>query len=328
MIHAVVLDLSNGTVSASAEWRMRDRSRYLWSVGDGKFLVRQRNTYSLTDASLKLHKYVEVSTPVLETEVSPTGRILVIEHQYERHTTDQHSKLAAQAEQYGEPPPAEDTQITLLDVASKDVLAALRTPSPVAVPITSTGYLGVARDQGDSFIVRFVPFQGEVLSLGKVSSTCTPHENFLSENALIIESCGPKSPDIFLDAWSTDGKKLWSGHREGHLVWPIFASSRAGNRFAVSLLRVSKFVDLTDSLIDEDVKEQVVQVFDTATGALLMTTTASPILAGGQNFALSDDGDRLAVLHDGAIEIDKVPSPPAPSPQVKAVSEPPAPQKK
>jgi hypothetical protein len=329
MIHAVVLDLPDGTVSASAEWRMRDRSRYLWPVGDGKFLVRQRNTYSLTDASLKLHKYVDVATPVLETEVSPDGRILVIEHQYERHTADQHSKLAAQAAQYGEPPPAEDTQITLLDVASRDVLAALRTPSPITVPITSTGYVGVARDKGDDFVVRFIPFQGKVLPLGKVASTCTPRENFLSQKALIIESCGPKSPDIFLDAWSTDGKKLWSGHREGHLVWPTFAFSRMGNRFAVSLLRVSHVIDLADSLIDEDVREQVVQVFDTETGALLMTTTASPILTAGQNFALSADGDRLAVLRDGAIEIDKVlPSPPVATPLVKAASEPPTPEKK
>jgi hypothetical protein len=330
MIHAVVLDLSDGAVSASAEWRMRDRSRYLWPVGKGKFLVRQRNTYSLTDASLKLRKYIEVSTPVLETEVSPDGSILVVEHQYEKHTAEEHTKLVAQAAEYGGPPPAEDIQITLLDVASRDTLAALRTPSPTAVPITSNGYVGVARDKDrdDDFVVRFVPFQGEVLALGKVSSTCTPHENFLSQKALIIESCGPKSPDIFLDAWSTDGRKLWSGHREGHLVWPTFAVSRAGNRFAVSLLRVSHFIDLTDSLIDEDVKGQVVQVFDTETGALLMTTTASPVLSAGLNFALSDDGDRLAILRDGAIEIDKVPSPPAPSPQVKAASEPPAPRKK
>jgi hypothetical protein len=42
-----------------------------------------------------------------------------------------------------------------------------------------------------------------------------------------------------------------------------------------------------------------------------MTTTASPILTAGQNFALSEDGERLAVLREGAIEIYKVPSPPA-----------------
>jgi hypothetical protein len=40
-----------------------------------------------------------------------------------------------------------------------------------------------------------------------------------------------------------------------------------------------------------------------------METNASPILTAGQNFALSENGERLAVLRDGAIEIYKVPSP-------------------
>ena len=78
--------------------------------------------------------------------------------------------------------------------------------------------------------------------------------------------------------------------------------------FRRSLCR--ELADLADSLNDEDVREQVIQVFDSATGTLLMSTAASPILTAGQNFALSDDGQHLAVLHDGAIEIYKVPPPP------------------
>ncbi|HET6215486.1 MAG TPA: hypothetical protein VFE27_00625, partial [Acidobacteriaceae bacterium] len=114
IIQALTLALPDGAVLASAEWRMHDRSRYLWPLTDGRFLVRQRNTYSLTDASLKLRPYIDVATPVLQTEVSPDGRILVVEHQFERHTPEEHSKLEAQAAQYGEPPPPEDTQITLM----------------------------------------------------------------------------------------------------------------------------------------------------------------------------------------------------------------------
>jgi hypothetical protein len=312
VIQAITLDVPGGTVQASAEWRMHDRSRYLWPLGGGRFLVRQRNTFSLTDASLKLHAYIDVATPVLQTEVSSDGHILVVEHQYERHTPEEHSKLEAQARQYGEPPPAEDTQITVLKIASREVLAALKTENPIHVPITSTGYVGVAKDKGeDQFLIRFIPFEGESLVLGRVASTCTPHEEFLSPDALMIESCGPKSPDVYLDAWTTKGKKLWNGQREGHLVWPTFAYSRTSGRFAVSLLHVNHFIDLVDSLNDEDVREQVVQVFDSATGALLMATTASPILTAGQNFALSEDGERLAILREGAIEIYKVPPPPA-----------------
>jgi hypothetical protein len=324
IIQAVILSLPGGAVLASSEWRMHDRWRYLWPLGGGKFLVRQKRSYALTDASLKLHPYIEVPTPILSTEVSPDGRILVIEHQYERHTPEQHTKLEAQAQEYGESPPPEDTQITLVDIPSKEVLGALRTESPIHVPVSSTGYVGVARDkEEDQFVIRFVPFAGQSSILGKVASTCTPHENFLNQKALVIESCGPKSPDTFLDAWTTDGKKLWNGRRDGHLVWPTFAYSRTGNRFALSLLHVSHTIDLVDSINDEDVREQVVQVYDSATGALLMATNASPILTAGQNFALSEDGERLAVLREGAIEIYKVPSPAA---EEKAAS--PPPQKK
>jgi len=311
IIKAVTLALPDGKVLESAEWRMRDRSRYLWPLGEGNFLIRQGNTYLLTNGSLKLHPFVEVGTNVHETEVSPDGRILVVEHEFERHTPEQHEKLEAQAVQYGEPPPSEDTQITLMKMDSREVLAALRTEMPIHLPITSTGYVGVAQDKDakdqDQYVIRFSPFKGESVVLGKVASTCTPHENFLNRNALMIESCGPKSQDVFLDAWTTDGKKLWNGHRDGHLVWPTFAYARTGDRFAVSLLHVNHLIDLADSLNDEDVREQVVQVFDTATGTLLMSTAASPVLTAGQNFALSDDGQRLAVLHDGAIEIYKVP---------------------
>jgi hypothetical protein len=322
MIQALVLDLPSGAVQTSSEWRMHDRSRYLWSLGDGKFLVRQRNAYLLTDASLKLRPYIDVSTPVLATEVSPDGSILVIEHQFERHTAEQHAKLEAQADQFGESPPAEDTQITLMDTSSRKVLGALHTELPINVPITSNGYVAASRDKGqDQFVVRFTPFEGQPIVLGKVASTCTPHENFLNQKALVIESCGPKSADVFLDAWTTEGKKLWNGRREGHFVWPVYAYSRTGSRFAVSVLHISHTIDLADSLNDEDVREQVVQVFDSATGVLLMSTTASPVLTAGQNFALSEDGGRLAVLRQGAIEIYQVPEPPAPE-------KPPAPQKK
>ena len=314
-IQAVTLSLPGGAVVASSEWRMHDRWRYLWPLGGGKFLVRQKNSYSLTDASLKLHSYLDVPSQILSTEVSPDGRVLVIQHQYERHTPEQHSKLEAQAQQYGEPPPTEDTQITVVNVASGKVLAALRTETPTHVPISSAGYVGVARDKGqDQFLIRFIPFVGESSILGRVASACTPHENFLNQKALVIESCGLKQGDIFLDAWTTDGKKLWNGHRDGHLVWPTYAYSRKGDRFALGLLHVSHTIDLVDSLDDEDVREQVVQVFDSATGALLMATNASPILTAGQNFALSEDGERLAVLHDGAIEIYNVPSA-APAPE-------------
>ena len=313
MIRALTLKLPDGSVESSTEWRMHDRARYLWPVGEGKFLVRQRDSYALTDASLHLRPYVDVSTPVFATEVSPDGRVLMIEHEFERHTPQEHEQLRTQAERFGDAPPSEDTQITLLDTTSRQVLGTMHTDSPINVPITVSGYVGVVRDKSeDQFLVSFHPFEGNPVVLGKVASTCTPHENFVNPKALVIESCGPKSADTYLDAWTIEGKKLWTGIRDGHFVWPTFAYATTGTRFAVSLIHASHTINLADSLNDEDVREQVVQVYDAATGALLLSTTASPVLTAGQNFALSADGERLAVLRQEAIEIYKVPSLPAP----------------
>lgn len=308
MIRAEVISLPGGEVVASTEWRMPDRSHYLWPLGGGKFLVRFGNAYLVTDASLALRPYIKVPTQILETEVSPDGRTLVIEHAYEKHTAEQHSRLEEEAAKYGEPSPAEGTQLTLVDIGSSTVITSFKADLPIKVPVTSNGYIGVQRNEEDDFVIRFMPFHGDPVILGKVTSTCTPHENFLNQKALEIESCGPKSDEVLLDVWTIEGKKLWSGRRDGRLVLPTYASATTGDRFAQGLLQVAHTINLADSLNDEDVRAQLVQVFDTATGTLLMSTDASPILAVGDNFALSADGEHLAVLRGGALEIYRVPS--------------------
>jgi hypothetical protein len=183
------------------------------------------------------------------------------------------------------------------------------------VPAISSGYLAVSRKKDDIHLVRFIPFDGKPVTLGSVASTCTPRENFVSSNVFVIESCGPKSPDLYLDAWSINGKNLWRGRRDGHNVLPVYASARNGSRFAVATLLTNHYTNLVDSLNREDVKEQAVQVMDTQTGQVLMTIDASPIISAGQNFALSPDGSHLAVLRNGAIEIYAIPAPSGPNPK-------------
>jgi hypothetical protein len=307
VIRAEVLSLPDGHVDTTADWRMHDRSRYLWPLSEGRFLVRQRDTYWVTDASLKPRDYMRSPTQVLHTEVSPDGRLMLIEDVAERHTPEEHKKLAVED---GEPPP-EDAILAMMDVDSKVMEAELRSHDPVALPVTSSGYVTVDEKKEDDYVVRFIPFHGQPVVMGMVASTCTPRETFLSAKALMIASCGPNTADMFLDTWTIDGKKLWRGRRDGETVWPTFAVALDGSRFAIGLLQVDRPVTTPDSLDDDDVKSQMVQVFDTKSGALLLATSASPVLTAGQNFCLSPDGDRFAVLRNGAIEVYQVPTAPA-----------------
>jgi hypothetical protein len=280
-------------------------------LGEGRFLVRQGNVYSTVDASLTLKQWLTSSSGILATEVSPDGHTMVSEDEYERHSPEEHQKLVDEAKTDGVAPPEEDTMINLVDVDTRKVLDREHVTSPVVVPIARAGFLTPQKGKDDEdYLMQFVPFKGQEVTLGNIESTCLPRETFLNDTTVMIESCGPNTSDAFIDTWTIDGKKLWSGRRDGHAVWPTFALAQSGNRFAVGLLRVFHTINLDDSLDDENVKEQMVQVFDASTGALLLSVNASPILTAGQNFALSPDGNHLAVLRGGAIEIYAVPSSP------------------
>ncbi len=66
-----------------------------------------------------------------------------------------------------------------------------------------------------------------------------------------------------------------------------------------------------DPFDESEVQAQRVDVLDAETGQLELTQYATPALSAGQNYALSPEGDRFAVLRENAIEIYNLP-PPAP----------------
>jgi len=57
----------------------------------------------------------------------------------------------------------------------------------------------------------------------------------------------------------------------------------------------------------DDVKGQLVEVYDTTSGMRVLTTPASPVLDGGGNVAISPSGKRVAVLNAGAIQVFELP---------------------
>src|SRR5271156_987605 len=79
LIRALVVHLPDGRVERSAEWRLHDRGRYLWPLGNGRFMIRQRDSLLTTDSSLKLEPFVHSNTPLRLVKLSPDARMLLIE---------------------------------------------------------------------------------------------------------------------------------------------------------------------------------------------------------------------------------------------------------
>ena len=311
VIRALVIHLPDGRVERSAEWRMHDRGHYLWSLPEGKFLVRQRDSLMLTDASLELKPFLNSKTPIRLVKPSPDAKLLLVESDLEKHTEEEHRKLAAQALADEVSPPREDVLLTVLRVNDRSLVTQVRSLNVVDLPMISNGLLETLSARGDHWMLRYRPFEGESSMVTDVASSCRPSESPLNDKTAIVRTCPERGDDLFLQAISLDGKKLWTYRADDHYTWMTMAASQSGTRIAFSTLRVAHPVDAGDPIDETELQAQRVEVFDVNTGQLELTRYATPILSAGQNYALSPDGGRFAVLREKAIEVYDLP--PAPS---------------
>lgn len=301
MIRAVVLELPDGKVTAKTDWRMHDRSRYLWRLADGHFLVRQRSSLYLTDSSLELHSYISVDTALESVQISPDRKLIVVEAEGKKQKPE---TVASTAPTLGDPAPeSKPVQVLILRAETRTLIARAETLNAVEIPMMGEGRVEAIPGNQNRWLIRYLPFHGAARTITQVESSCHPTEETVSSNDMLVMTC-PRSGDghqVF--AVSLDGRTLWQQRWESRYIWPTFQLTQDGNRFAYSSLQVNHPVGIMDPIDETNIANQMVGVFDTQTGQLRLVKNATPILSAGQNYALSPDGLRFAVLRQGAIEV-------------------------
>ena len=305
VIRAVVLELPDGKVVAKADWRMHDRSRYLWWLGNGRILVRQRNDLLLTDKSLELHPYINSEAALEAVQISPDRRLIVMESEGKKQNPQTVASLA-------DPPPEapsddKPVQIYILQTDTRRVIARAETLNPVDVPMLEDGHLLSVPSTQNHWLVRFAPFKGEERTLTELDSNCHPTEEPVSRDVALVITCPRSSNDHMVRAVNLEGKTLWQQLWQSRYIWPTFQLSQDGSRFAYSSLEVSHPVGTMDPIDETNIRGQMVGVFDTISGRLRLAKNATPILSAGQNYALSPDGSEFAILREGAVEVYKLP---------------------
>lgn len=301
-IRAMVLDVRTGQISKQTEWRMHDRSRYLWAYPDGKFLVRIRDSLYLTDKSLELEPYLSFDTMLRVVEVSPDRKTTLLE-------TDIPGQ--EQRDVLGEEVSAQRKKVKVAMLPSGAQTASMTSEAgtPVDIPLVSGGFLDFLEGkQAGTWAMRDVLFHGDPKIVAEVKSSCQPNVQPVSASVVLVMGCYQQvDADRPVYAISTDGDVLWQQRWQTKYVWGSFAYAENGNRFAYESVQVDRPISVFDSLDPEDVAQQLVGVYDTRTGKMVLLKNATPVLTAGQNMALSPDGSRFAVLRNGAIEIYDLP---------------------
>jgi hypothetical protein len=329
-IRAVVLDLPSGALDSERSWMVYDRARYLWMLHDGHFLLRQGNNLMEGDASLQLTPLLHFPGPLLTVELDPTQTYLVTNSREPVKKTAQDSSEDATAqsgsgssdgeESSDESRNPPDIVVRIMDLATRRVMLVSRVRSLVHLPVNTDGYLGSLRGKGVEWGVDLNHFSGGDRILGYVKSACMPDLNFLSSSLVLATACTENGDDALV-AMNTAGKTLWVDISPDRMIWPVLTMSADGQRFARETLYVSHSLNAFSPLGSDDIKGQVVKVFDAANGKVVFESPATPILDAGGNVAISPSGRRVAVLNAGAIQVFELP-PPAPLPPSGTPAEP------
>ena len=319
-IRAVAIALPQGTVTAEALWTLHDRGRYLWMLHDGHFLLRSQSDLQVGDRSLELRPSLHFQGPLLWLETDPTQQWIVTNSREPADSKPGQGDVPNPATALADittstlPAPSKpDIVLRILQRQTGHVMLVSRARGPLHLPINADGYLEALRGKGREWIINLNFFAGGNRIIGKVDSACTPALEFVSQREVMATTCNADGSRWML-ALSTEGKVLWSAAFLTTQIWPRLVSSPNGLRIARETLLVTHSVEATSPLSFEDVKAQVVEVYDAADGKRTLMVPASPVLDGGGNVAFSPSARRVAVLNMGSIQVFELPEP-APLPQ-------------
>jgi hypothetical protein len=269
------------------------------------------------DATLELKPSLHFQGPLLWLEMDPLQDLVA---------TDSREPVGGKPQPGSVPSPAtasawvttDDLQATadpdivlrIVRLDTGQVMLMSRTRNTVHLPINSEGYVNALRGRGRGWVLDLNYFRGGNRTIGALESTCAPAVEFVSNPEVLITTCNPDN-SRWMVAMSTDGKRLWNAVKPPTQIWPRLVMAPNGLRVARETLTVNHAVDTYSPLSFDDVKGQLIEVYDAASGKVDLTAPASPILDGGGNIAISPSARRVAVLDAGAIKVYELPVPTA-----------------
>lgn len=324
VVDAIIVELPTGKEIARTSWRLHDRGQYLWNLGQGRFLLRNRDSL-VTIAPMvnqaRGHAFRE--RPLVETRrriggiiLSPDADLLILEtlEPLKPGGLEEASGAAATDDEAAKRRAENPVQINFFSLANKpgDEIEltpgeATRSRVPGRIPANSTGFISIV-DQGQQhWAFDFNTFDGRRLELSPFDSTCRPSPVLVSRGEFIAFGCHLSHTPQVIAGFNMRGEEMWEQNLTETYISPTFSYAPSAGRFAMSRMITHTSLITDDALAPEVVAGQSIVVFQTNTGRQILRVDATPVARAGQNYALSPDGMSLAVIRSDVIEIYPLP---------------------
>lgn len=315
-VEVVLLEISSGKAIARSRWRLHDDQQYLWPLGDGRFLVRERSRLRMFDARLAGDQAL-VSHPVFE---AGNGRVLAgisvtADGSMVEVQTQRGKLIGDDLDLEGDPDKSRSNGFDIRfyrvrpDANALELRAHAQTEQAFRAPFSYDGFLGAQQEDPTHFGFDLHMFVGGATKeLAGVETSCVPDASFLSASQFIISGCRGGEARTMTGVLDTSGHVLWLGPEEVS-PWTNLYSAPAAGRFAIR--KTASNTVASSPLVPDGIVRptaQRVTVRRIANGDELMQVSGIPVVRASQNFALSHDGLKLAVWEGDAVAIYQLPS--------------------
>lgn len=325
-VDALLLELPSGHILARTSWRLHDHAQYLWNIGQGRFLLRVRDTLTVFAPLANLaagepfreRPFLSAAgRHIAEIAVSPDNSLLTVETVKRTPPAPRPKTPLFGAAPAPPPPQFVSVQINFYrfpdfsnttDSVRPRFAGVFRTNLTGIIPALSAGYLAVL-DLGDQrhWAFDFDSYNGQKKELAPFDSTCRPSPFFVSRSEFIAFGCHSGNNRQILGSFNMQGEETWEQNLFGDYVAPSLSVALSRDRFALSRILVHSSTGPEQLVVPEQIGAQTVVVYQTGSGRQILHAECSPSEPAGQNFSLSPDGLNLALIRDGAIEIYSLP---------------------
>jgi VWFA-related protein len=296
-VHAMVIAVPGGAVVKEADWYLHDSRRYVWRLGDGRVLLRRLNKLYEVNSNLEEKLIFDSPQELLWVSVTPDGKQVIIE-------TGTPAAVAKAADGKKDLKAKERVKISFIDVKTSTVQRSLDVRGMTKLEATSSGFADV-RKQASNWLVEF----GNT-NITRVKARRVPNLLYSSNNTVLVGRCSVSRDGYNVSAFTVAGTFLWRQHWDDCRYWPVVRASEDGSRFAEGTLTIrptSKKQAPAEEGAQEEGLDQHVQVIDTAAGKSLLSLVVDPAVPDGENFSLSPDGTRLAVVNGTTMDVYELP---------------------
>lgn len=297
MVRAVVLEIPSGKVDKQVDWDLYDFSDFLWKIGNGEFLFRRCTSLSLVGADLVPHPLIDAPGPIEAVTFSPDKSVAVVEVRRKRTKPP-----TTEAEIDGPKGPQRPMDAVFLRLQPLHVIAVAHLQAPGIVPVMHQGFLETLTAKHHRWTINLHRFDGPDRSIATVRSYCQPGLTPIGDNMVVAAICPSKGTRIF-QAYDLGGGTLWKIDLADNLYRQRFLLSVHGTHFGIESLHATRPIAALDPLGKQNIDAEVLNIYDTGTGVHVGSLSTTPVYTAGRNMDFSPDGQRVAILHNGAIEI-------------------------